>query len=80
LLFAVILTILNCASVRIAIIVQNVLTVAKLVAVVIIIFGGFVQLGLGNDQYFSTGFDGTESKPGTVAIGLYNGMWAYDGW
>ena len=74
------LTILNCASVRIAVILQNVLTVAKLIAIVIIIFGGFVQLALGNTQYLATGFDGTEKKPGRVAIGLYNGMWAYDGW
>ncbi|ELU11785.1 hypothetical protein CAPTEDRAFT_97936 [Capitella teleta] len=74
------LAILNCASVRIAVIVQNVLTVAKLVAIVIIIFGGFVQLGLGHTQYLATGFEGTETNAGSIAIGLYNGMWAFDGW
>lgn len=34
----------------------------------------------GHTEHLATGFDGTESNPGRIAIGLYNGMWAYDGW
>ena len=34
----------------------------------------------GHTSYLETGFEGTESNAGKIAIGLYNGMWAYDGW
>ena len=34
----------------------------------------------GNTQYLNTGFDNTNDNIGAIAIGLYNGMWAYDGW
>ena len=27
-----------------------------------------------------TGFDGTETNVGKIAVGLYNGMYAYAGW
>ena len=34
----------------------------------------------GHTEHLATGFDGTESNVGKIALGLYNGMWAYDGW
>ncbi len=34
----------------------------------------------GNTQYLSTGFEGTETNPGKIAVGMYNGMFAYSGW
>ena len=34
----------------------------------------------GHTQIMATGFEGTESNVGVIAIGLYNGMWAYSGW
>ena len=37
---------------------------------------------LGYTEYLHPGaaFEGTESNIGVIAIGFYNGMWAYDGW
>ncbi len=35
---------------------------------------------VGHTDYLSSGFEGTGSNPGGIAIGFYNGMWAYDGW
>lgn len=46
-LLPVIITLVNCFSVRVATGLQTVLTVAKLVAIIIIIFAGFVMMGLG---------------------------------
>ena len=37
-------------------------------------------LSIGNTQYLETGFDGTETNAGKIAIGWYNGMYAYGGW
>lgn len=36
----------------------------------------------GNTQYLDTAnsFENTNDNIGAIAIGLYNGMWAYDGW
>ena len=34
----------------------------------------------GHTETIATGFEGTESNVGVIAIGLYNGMWAYGGW
>ncbi len=31
-------------------------------------------------MYLRTGFDGTETNIGKIAVGLYNGMYAYSGW
>ncbi|ELU12167.1 hypothetical protein CAPTEDRAFT_123368 [Capitella teleta] len=64
----------------IAIFSQVIFTAAKLIALCVIIIGGVVKIAQGNTQYLETGFEGTEDNPGRIAIGLYNGMWAYDGW
>jgi L-type amino acid transporter 9 len=37
-------------------------------------------LPIGHTEYLANGFDGTEGNLGKIALGLYNGMWAYDGW
>ena len=34
----------------------------------------------GSTQYLETGFDGTETNVGKIAVGLYNGMYAFGGW
>ena len=45
--FVGVLMFINIYSVRLATMVQNVLTVAKIIALIIIIFGGFAMLGKG---------------------------------
>ena len=34
----------------------------------------------GHTRYLASGFAGTEANVAKVTIGLYKGMWAYDGW
>ena len=42
------------------------------------VFSFFISAG--STQYLETGFDGTETNVGKIAVGLYNGMYAYAGW
>ena len=60
------------------------MTVSKMVGVVIVIIGGFVRLGQGHVEHFSSGFDRLEflDPIGPASIGLiaFNGLWNYDGW
>ncbi|ESO06959.1 hypothetical protein HELRODRAFT_110971 [Helobdella robusta] len=60
--------------------IQIIFTVAKLLALGIIIVGGIVKLFQGYTEYLSTGFKGTSTKPGVIALGFYSGMFAFDGW
>jgi len=60
--------------------VQIIFTFSKLIALALIIIGGIVKLFQGYTEHLATGFEGTETNPGTIAVGLYSGMWAYDGW
>jgi len=77
-------SLVNIVSARGAAIVQNVVTVSKMVGVVIVIIGGFVRLGQGHVEHFSSGFDRLEflDPIGPASIGLiaFNGLWNYDGW
>ena len=38
------------------------------------------KLNPGYTENLASGFEGTESNPGTIALGFYSGMFAYDGW
>jgi len=71
---------INAYSTKLASNIQIIFTVSKLVALAVIIIGGFVKLGQGFTDHLATGFEGTETNPGKIAVGLYSGMWAYDGW
>ncbi|CAD5125696.1 DgyrCDS13902 [Dimorphilus gyrociliatus] len=79
-LVIILLTAVNCFSVKLAARIQVVFTVAKLIAIAVIIIGGIVRLGQGQTAILATGFTGTNKQVGKIAIGIYNGMWAYDGW
>ncbi|XP_006816949.1 b(0,+)-type amino acid transporter 1-like [Saccoglossus kowalevskii] len=70
----------NCYSVRLATSVQNVFTVAKLLAIAIIIMTGFVRLGQGHTEYLNRSFEGSSTNGFAYAIAFYQGLWAYDGW
>ncbi|CAD5111508.1 DgyrCDS814 [Dimorphilus gyrociliatus] len=83
LLAAVILIVLaaiNCYSVKLATRIQVIFTVAKLLAVFMIIIGGFVRLGQGYTDSLKSGFKGTTTNVGKIALGIYSGLWSYDGW
>lgn len=60
--------------------INNFCSVGKVVACLIVILGGIYQLCLGNMENLNSGFDGTTSNPGHIALAFFNGLWAYDGW
>ncbi|XP_062591735.1 b(0,+)-type amino acid transporter 1-like isoform X2 [Saccostrea cucullata] len=70
----------NCYSVKLATKVQNVFTVAKLLAIAVITVGGFVYMGKGEVEEINTGFEDTIQSPSLIALAFYDGLWAYDGW
>lgn len=34
----------------------------------------------GNTEHLNKGFEGSTFSPGSIALALYSGLWAYDGW
>lgn len=79
-----ILTWVNCKSVRWATRVQDIFTVAKLAALILIIICGFVQIFQGKAKYLdpSTVMDpvGEPVSADKIAIAAYQGFFAYAGW
>lgn len=60
--------------------INNFCSIGKVIACLIVILGGIQQLYQGNVENLSSGFDGTTTKPGHIALAFFNGLWAYDGW
>ena len=73
-----VLTFVNSWDVTWATRVQDVFTFAKLSALIMIIITGFIQVGKGKTENFT--FDGTETDVTKVALSLYSGLFAYNGW
>lgn len=73
------LTYVNCASVRLTMRIQTLFTGAKLLALVIIIVAGAIQLGHGHTQLEDRVWKG-EHNIGGIALALYSGLFAYGGW
>jgi L-type amino acid transporter 5 len=46
----------------------------------IIIGIGFYQLGQGQFEYLENSFAGTNTSPGSIALGFYSGLFSYAGW
>lgn len=74
------ITAVNCYSVELAVRIQVFFTVAKIVALLIIIIGGFVYIGKGVLNDLPEGFQGSQTSPSVIALAFYDGLWAYDGW
>ncbi|CAH0721296.1 unnamed protein product, partial [Brenthis ino] len=72
------LTFVNCWSVRAATRVQDWFTYAKLLALFIIIAAGIYQLCRGKVEHFT--FEGTTSDVTSIALSFYSGLFAYNGW
>ncbi|KAL5021221.1 hypothetical protein ScPMuIL_000376 [Solemya velum] len=75
-----IITFINAFSVKIATMVQNFFTFAKLIAIAMIIIGGIIKIAMGNIDYIGEGFEDTRQDPSLIAIAFYNGLWSFDGW
>ncbi|KJH47280.1 hypothetical protein DICVIV_06636 [Dictyocaulus viviparus] len=82
-LLIVLMTAINCISVRAATFVQDVFTIAKVIALLLIITTGMILLLTGKPQYrdsFENIFEGTSRDLSTVSIAFYSGLFAYSGW
>ncbi|KAM5297139.1 large neutral amino acids transporter small subunit 1 [Glossophaga mutica] len=81
-LCVLLLTAVNCYSVKAATRVQDAFAAAKLLALALIILLGFIQIGKGGvsnlDPKFS--FEGTKLDVGNIVLALYSGLFAYGGW
>ncbi|XP_017774891.1 PREDICTED: Y+L amino acid transporter 2 [Nicrophorus vespilloides] len=73
------LTAVNCLSVRWAMRIQSIFTMAKLFALVGIIIIGVVYLGYGKVENFENAFEGNY-EPVDLALAFYSGLFAFGGW
>ena len=69
---------INCYSVKLSNLVQDYLTYAKVIALIIICITGMFQLSKGKVEHFT--WDDTETDPATLALSLYSGLFAFTGW
>lgn len=74
------LTFINCANVKAAARVQDIFTIAKVLALIIIIIVGIIQLFRGYVENFEGAFRETTTKPGAFALAFYSGLFSYAGW
>lgn len=74
------MTYINITSVKLFVKVQNVFGVCKVFACLVVIGGGIYEIARGNTFHLSKGFEGSTTSPGGIALALYSGLWAYDGW
>ncbi|KRX20923.1 Y+L amino acid transporter 1 [Trichinella nelsoni] len=75
-----IITLINCYSVRWATFIQDILTYAKIIALVLIIVTGSVMAFLTSSGSFDNIFDETSTDAGEISLALYSGLFAYNGW
>lgn len=72
------LTFVNCWSVKWSTFVQDIFTYGKLLALAIIIGAGIYQLSRGQTSNFS--FEGSVLDVSRIALSFYSGLFAYNGW
>lgn len=73
----------NMLNVRFAIAIQVILLVAKMVGLMVIVFGGIVtmaQNGLGSLGNPDIAFKGTSLGLSSIGMALYQGLWSFAGW
>lgn len=76
------LTFVNCISVRAATKVQDLFTASKLLALIIIILFGFIQIFTGDVPYLTPekSFEGSKWGANHIVLALYSGLYAFGGW
>ncbi|XP_026725719.1 b(0,+)-type amino acid transporter 1-like isoform X2 [Trichoplusia ni] len=75
-----VMTYINITSVKLFVKVQNIFGVCKVLACLIVIGGGIYEIARGHTDHLNKGFEGSTTSPGGIALALYSGLWAYDGW
>jgi len=71
---------LNCYSVRLATKVQNAFMFGKILALVLIILTGVVNLCMGRVQNFQDMWANSKYDPATTALAFYSAAFTYEGW
>ncbi|XP_069112800.1 Y+L amino acid transporter 2-like [Argopecten irradians] len=74
------LTFINCVNVKWAARVQDIFTVTKIAALIIIIITGMVYLYIGDRESYEDPFKGSTTEPGNFALAFYSGLFSYAGW
>ncbi|XP_017303083.1 b(0,+)-type amino acid transporter 1-like [Diaphorina citri] len=67
-------------SVKLYVKIQNLFSSLKVVASMVIVFGGLLYIYQGKTEHLKHGFEGSTLSPNNIVIALYSGLWAYDGW
>lgn len=78
--FAGLLTVINCYNVKWATRVQDIFTGTKIFALIIIMGAGFWWFCLGHTENFQHPMAGTNTQPGYIALAVYSGLFSYSGW
>ncbi|XP_022662925.1 Y+L amino acid transporter 2-like isoform X1 [Varroa jacobsoni] len=73
------LTYVNCRSVKLAVKVQDYFTTAKLIALVLIIATGLYRICTGHTEHLANLFSDTTVSPGGLSLAFYSGLFAYGG-
>nr|XP_036882474.1 b(0,+)-type amino acid transporter 1-like [Manis javanica] len=75
------LVLVNCWSSRLATMLMNVCTVAKVFSMLLIMAGGAMVLGQGRaSTAFQSAFHNTTQQVGCISMAFYQGLWSFDGW
>ncbi|XP_017105615.2 large neutral amino acids transporter small subunit 1 [Drosophila bipectinata] len=73
------LTAINCLSVKVSMKVQDVFTIGKLLALIMIILAGLFYIVTGRLENFSNPWEGTYSAR-NIGYAFYSGLFAFGGW
>nr|CDS26213.1 cationic amino acid transporter [Hymenolepis microstoma] len=71
---------LNCYKVSWVTRVAIILSVAKFIALILIIGFGFYHIITGHTENFENSFENAHTSPGSLALAFYQGFWAFAGW
>ncbi|CAL1579912.1 unnamed protein product [Knipowitschia caucasica] len=71
---------INCAYVKWGTLVQDVFTYTKLLALLLIIVVGLIQMFTGETKSFDSPFEDSTTDPGALALALYSALFSYSGW
>ncbi|CAF2685034.1 unnamed protein product [Rotaria sp. Silwood2] len=71
---------INSISVAAANRLNIIFVISKVLTILTVIIAGLIRIGKGHTQNLQNSFEGTTKNPLTVALALYSGLWAYDGW
>ncbi|CAJ0946967.1 unnamed protein product, partial [Ranitomeya imitator] len=74
------LTLVNCVHVKWGTRVQDVFTYVKILALLIIISIGLVNIGQGKTDNLHAAFQGSTTNVGFMALALYSALFSYSGW